>query len=63
MYADLSSDPELKQFVQSIYYAKVIKKLNRRRKGYIDFDAIYLTNVLTEENFQMSKNYIKLEKK
>ena len=63
LYADRSSDPELKQFVQSTYNAKGVKKLNRRRKGNIDFDAIYLTSVLTEENFQMSKNYIKLEKK
>ena len=63
LYADRSSDPELKQFVQSIYYAKGIKKLNRRRKENIDFDAIYLTSVLTEENSQMSKKYIKSEKK
>jgi len=63
LYADRSSDPKLKEFVQSIYYAKGIKKLNRLRKGNIDFDAIYLTSVLTEENFKVSKNYIKLETK
>ena len=62
LYADRSSDPELKEFVQSIYYAKGIKKLNRLRKGNIDFNAIYLTSVLTDENFRTSKNYINSEK-